>query len=352
MSAVWLTTPLVAAFVSGQDAERNLLACPMASARLRMGVAANAWREQGKENLFIEPPAIHRAGAADWRGAQVCVVPKFTFDLPLAPWVDACRAAKNSGCRLVVDICDYPFRKKPDVVDEFYSRVLGMADAVVVNSARMAEQIALHFSKPVVVIADAVLDAMATPAFSPAKRLKLLWFGHPSNLRFLEPWISALIEAAPCPCRLVIVTQDGHGVREAARNIQARYAPAFEARFVEWSLQSTRRELAACDIALLPGDPSDPIKGGVSANRIAEILNAGRVPVASPMQSYLELADAAWLGNNVIEGIRWAQAHPEEVLRRIRRGQALVAEKYTRRRLGEQWCELLREPAVANESTR
>lgn len=320
----------------------------MASARLRMGVAANAWREQGNENLFIEPPAIRELKDADWRGAQIGIVPKFTIDLPLAPWIDACRVVKDSGARLVVDICDYPFRKKPDVVDEFYSMVLGISDAVVVNSARMAEQIAPHFSKPVVVIADAVLDAMATPVFSPAKRLKLLWFGHPSNLRFLEPWINDLIAAAPRPCRLVIVTQDGYGVREAARNLQTRYAPAFEARFVEWSLASTRRELAMCDLAILPGAPSDPVKGGVSANRIAEILNAGRFAVASPMQSYLEFEDAAWLGNHVIEGIQWAQTHPEDALSRIRRGQALVKEKYTMRGLGGQWCELLRKLAAAS----
>ncbi len=293
--------------------------------------------------LFLEPSAILGAQATNWRDARIGIVPKFTIDLPLAPWVDACRAMKNNGARLVVDICDYPFRKKPDVVDEFYSTALGMADALVVNSELMAEQIAPHFKKPAVIIADAVLDPMAAPAYAPAKRLKLLWFGHPSNLRFLEPWISELTASAPRPCRLVIVTQDGHGVREAARNLQAHYAPAFEARFVEWSLESTRRELAACDLAILPGAPTDPVKGGVSANRIAEILNAGRLPIASPMQSYLEFEQAAWLGNNVIEGIRWAQAHAEEALKRIRRGQALVAEKYTMHGLGEQWCELLRQ---------
>lgn len=261
MKAVWLTGPAAAAFVAGQNAEQNLLACPMASARLRMGVAAHAWREQGNDNLFLEPSAILGAQATNWRDARIGIVPKFTIDLPLAPWVDACRAMKNNGARLVVDICDYPFRKKPDVVDEFYSTALGMADALVVNSELMAEQIAPHFKKPAVIIADAVLDPMAAPAYAPAKRLKLLWFGHPSNLRFLEPWISELTASAPRPCRLVIVTQDGHGVREAARNLQARYAPAFEARFVEWPLESTRRELAACDHAILPGAPTDPVKG-------------------------------------------------------------------------------------------
>ncbi len=348
MRAVWLTTPLVASFVSGQDAERQLLVCPLASARLRMGVAASAWREQGNENLFLEPAAIHATGATTGWGARICIVPKFTIDRPLAPWVAACRTLKHQGVRLVIDICDYPFRQKPDAVDEFYTLALGMADAVVVNSARMAEQIAPHFEKPVTVIADAVLDPMAAPAFSPAKRLKLLWFGHPSNLRFLEPWIGELIASAPRPCRLVVVTQEGYGVREAARDIQARYAPDFEARFVEWSLQSTRRELAACDIALLPGAPGDAKKGGVSANRIAEILNAGRFPVASPLHSYLEFEDAAWLGSNVTEGIRWAQAHPEQVLQRIRRGQALVAKQYTLHKLGAQWCELLRELTMAS----
>ena len=307
-----------------------------------MGVASNAWRERGNENLFMEPSSVVETPALNWQDATICIVPKFTIDLPVTLWLDACRAVKRHGIRLALDICDSPFGEKPDAVSEFYSQALGMADAVVVNSARMAEKITPHLKNPPTIIADAILGAMSAPAFAPAKRLKLLWFGHPSNLRFLEPWVHKLLKDAPRPCRLVLVTQDGHGAREAAQQIQAHYAPAFETRFVEWSLESTQRELSACDIALLPGVPSDALKGGVSANRIAEILNAGRFPVASPMHSYLEFEHAAWLGNDLIEGIRWAQANRGEVIARIERGQTLVEEKFAMRKLGDLWCELLR----------
>lgn len=346
MKVIWLVGPLAAGHVSGQNPEASLLACPLASARLRLGVAADAWRREGNENRFVEPASPNAREAIE-RGAQICVMPKFSIDLPLAPWIAACRAAKDSGARLLVDVCDYPFRPKPDVVDEFYKLALGMADALVVNSVRMAEQMAPHFARTPVVIADAVLDPMAKPAFGPAKRLNLLWFGHPSNLRFLEPCINELIASAPRPCRLVIVTQDGHGAREAAQQLQARFGPDFETRFVEWSLQATRRELAACDLALLPGVPDDAKKSAVSANRLAEILNAGRFPVASPMHSYLEFENGAWLGDNLMEGIRWAQANPAAVLERIARGQTLVAEKYAKEKLGNQWCKVLKEVACA-----
>ncbi len=311
-----------------------------------MGVAASAWNSQGHENLFCEPADVLNDTVMDWRNIPVCVVPKYSNDRPLEPWLNACSAAKINGCRLILDVCDYPFGKDAIFVENFYSTTLQIADAVVVNSERMAEALKPHFRKQITLIEDAVLDPMASPAFSPSGKLKLLWFGHPSNLRFLKPWIRTLLESGPRPYRLVIVTQDGYGVREDASHIQAQFGPDIEVRFVEWSLESTRRELAECDCAVLPGNPLDSVKAGISANRIAEILNAGRFPIASPFHSYLPFADSAWLGNNLLDGIGWAQAHPEEVIDRIRRGQKLVSERFVCQKIGQQWCELLENVAA------
>jgi hypothetical protein len=177
----------------------------------------------------------------------------------------------------------------------------------------------------------------ATPRFAPAGRLNLLWFGHPSNLRFLEPWINALIERGPRPCRLTVVTEDGYGVREAAANLSAQLAPSFEMVFVEWSLQATRRELERCDLALLPSDPRDPRKSGASANRLAEVLQAGRFAVASPLHSYLAFSESAWVGENLLDGLQWSLANPSSVMARILKGQALVREKYAMDAIGHQW---------------
>lgn len=142
-------------------------------------------------------------------------------------------------------------------------------------------------------------------------------------------------------CRLTVVTLDGVGAEQWTRDIEARHAPALEARFIVWTLEAMRSALRKCDLVLLPSDPSHPLKAGASANRIAEALNAGRFPVASPLRSYLPFADAAWLGDDLVEGIEWALAHRGEVLARIRRGQARVAEGFAADKIGRRWRELL-----------
>ena len=340
MKALWLLAPVVKQFASGENPEQGLLGCRMASARLRAAVAALEWKRCGNENVFMNPGAAGAGERIDYESAKICVVPKYLYDLPLEPWLDACLAARSSHCRLIIDICDYPFQKPP-AVQAFYSEVLKICDAVTVNSERMAELMAPHASRRPLVIEDAILGAMRDPGFAPAKRLELLWFGHQTNLPYLEACLDALARfATQRRCRLTVVTQDGIGVEDWTQDIQARVAPGLEAQVVPWSLEAMPVALRECDLVLLPNDPSDPLKAGASANRIADALNAGRFPVASPLPSYLEFGDAAWLGHDLIEGVRWALANPGETLARIRRGQALVAGKFAADKIGRQWREL------------
>lgn len=348
MRVLWLIPPVVAQFVSHSGNEDNLFNCPLASARLRMGVGANEWRHQGNENDFRQPFEILGEPSLEWRDVGFCVVPKYVRGQSPAVWLNACRRVKNKGCRLIVDICDYPFRENPIDIDEFYRKVLPLTDTLVVNSEQMATRMARHYKKKITVIEDAVLAPAEQPVFAPSGTLKLLWFGHPLNLRFLEPFVVELLASGPKPCKLVIVTADGFGAKELAQQIQDHHAPAVQAKFVEWSLESTREELAACDMSVLPADPFDLLKGGASANRLAEVINAGRFAVASPLQSYLPFADAAWLGNNLVEGIRWAQANGAEVLQRIQRGQGLVSGRFTLRKIGSQWCDLFDSAGTAS----
>jgi hypothetical protein len=341
VKALWLAGGTAAKFAAGEHPENDLLECPLASVRLRMGVAAREWKRRGNENVFWEPGGAGSGAQIDWHALDICIVTKYFFDLPLEPWLAACRAAKRNRARLVMDICDYPF-EKPPTVQAFYGEALNLCDAVVVNSERMAELMAPHTDRRPSVIEDAVLGARADAAFAPAKRVELLWFGHPTNLRYLHAARDALAQfAARRPCRLTVVTQDSAEVRGWVEAINGRFMPALEARFVPWSLQTTRAALDECDIVMIPSDPSDPLKSGASANRIAEALNAGRFPVASPLLSYLPFAEAAWLGTAIADGIEWALTNPDEVLSRIRRGQVLVAERLAGDRIGGQWVDLL-----------
>lgn len=340
MKAIWLVPPIVESYVSGDDPERSVLACRLASARLRMGVAALEWKRCNNENIFWNPGTAGTGQRMDWPSAKICVVPKFFFDVPLGPWLDACLAAKRHGCRLVVDICDYPF-KKPRPIPEFYSEVLRICDAVVVNSERMAELMAPHTAHRAHIIEDAILGSMGEPAFAPGVKLELLWFGHPTNLRYLDASIEPLARfALKQRCRLTVVTEYSADLARGIQAVNARFAPAFDAQLIPWSLEAQRGALQECQLVLIPSDPADAFKAGASANRIAEALNAGRFPVASPLPSYLPFSEAAWVGQDLVQGIEWALANRDKVIARIRRGQALVRAKFTAERVGHQWREL------------
>lgn len=105
--------------------------------------------------------------------------------------------------------------------------------------------------------------------------------------------------------------------------------------------------LRQCDLVLIPGDPQVPLKSGVSSNRLAEAIQAGRLAAASPLASYLPFQDCAWLGEDLVAGIRWAMANRGETLVRIRRGQQRVAERLDSAAIGGQWRRLFGELASA-----
>ncbi|HEY7657712.1 MAG TPA: hypothetical protein VH881_12655 [Burkholderiales bacterium] len=337
---LWLISPGAMQYATGDEPERGLLGCHLASVRLRVAVAALEWKRCGNENVLWDPGAAGAGQRVDWASVKICVVPKFYHDTPVRPWLDICLAARRHGCRLVVDICDYPFRKPPPV-PEFYSAVLRECDAVFVNSERMGELISPHTARHPLLIEDAILGKIGEPAFAPDNRVELLWFGHLSNLPYLEARLGDLIRiAARRRCRLTVVAEDGIGVREWTEDIRTPRAPGFETRFIPWSLGAMPVALRECDLVILPSDPSDPLKAGASANRITEALNAGRFPVASPLPSYLPFSQAAWVGQDIAQGIEWALANPGEVLARIRRGQAMVAERFSAAAVGGRWREL------------
>jgi hypothetical protein len=327
-------------YASGREPERGLLGCHLASVRLRAAVAALEWKRRGNENVFLDPGVAGAGESFDWSSAKICVIPKFFFDVPLQPWLEASFSAKGHGCRIVIDICDYPFRKPPPV-PEFYSAVLSACDAVVVNSVRMGELMSSHTAHHPLLIEDAILGTMAKPAFAPDSRIELLWFGHSINFPYLKARLGDLAQLnARKSCRLTVMTQDEFGIRQWTENIRRTLGHGLEARFIPWSLEALPIALRECDLVVLPSDPSDPLKAGASANRLAEALNAGRLPVASPLPSYVPFSEGAWVGQDLVQGIEWALANPGEVLARIRRGQAMVAERFSAATVGKRWREL------------
>jgi hypothetical protein len=346
--ALWLVPPVVINDIGTTPPETALLNSHLASIRLRTGVAAAGWQRAGHRNVFLAPDDAASVSRVDFSGVGICIVGKLFLDVRAADWLAVCRRAKAAGAGLVLDICDYPFSQKPPDVERFYEQALQLADVVTVNSVRMAELMSGHMGgQSPQVIEDAILSVPRRPEFAPGKTLELLWFGHINNVRYLERMMDALFAyGAEQRCRLTIVTEAGQGLEQAVQRINAACAPRLEVRFTPWSLDATRMALRRCDLVLIPGDPADPMKSGVSSNRLADAMQAGRLPVASPLSSYLPFGEAAWLGDDLVSGIRWAMANRGDVLVRLKRGQALVAERLAVDAISAQWRRLFEELAA------
>ena len=336
---LWLLPSPIAKSLAGEEPEHRMLNLPLASARLRGGVASTFALRAGHRNVFLNADDEAAVNSTDFDAVDLCVVTKF-MGKNNALWLDILgRLAKNKR-KILLDICEYPFvAKKNTGIAEFYKKALPYCDVMTVNSTRMQELMAPHLRRPPLVIEDAILEPVQKPAFAPGKILKLLWFGHPTNFNYLGELLPSLKAfSQQQDCQLTIVSSAE--LKEKVPAVDKRISARFSTRFIPWSFKTQREALADCDLVLIPGDPADPRKSGVSSNRIAETLQAGRFPVATALGSYLPYEQAAWLGKDLIAGIEFAVSQPQEVLARIRRGQALVKATVMPGIVGKQWLAL------------
>jgi len=98
--------------------------------------------------------------------------------------------------------------------------------------------------------------------------------------------------------------------------------------------------LAACDLVLLPG----PSRAHLSA--LLAALHAGRFALSHPDPGYEDLAEFAWTGNDLAEGIRWALTHPLDVLERLHRAKDHVERLHAPASVARHWVRIFQDNVV------
>jgi glycosyltransferase involved in cell wall biosynthesis len=229
---------------------------------------------------------------------------------------------------------------------EVYQRSLAETCVLTVPCAALADRLRPVARHGVRVIEDPWESPHSNPAaVRGADPLELLWFGNLGNtnadvveggLRRALPGLlgrRARIDVVSGPERSGLVA----GIAERL----TREYPAVAVRFVVWSPEAVWTALARCDLVLLPQDHRDAWGGVKSHNRLVETIRAGRFAVASPIPSYTELADYAWVGEDLAEGLAWTLEHPRAAERRVAAGQEYVAARFAPEVVGRKWAEVL-----------
>ena len=286
----------------------------LASARYRMLVPAAEMKES--KVIHVGPTANRRTLMERFSGADVVVLGKVFSENAL----DLVASLKEAGIAVLADYSDDHFSNP--ALGDTYRALANAVDRVVASTPGLAEVIARHSTTPVSVITDPVEGTQGEPRAPSAAPLRLLWFGHPTNLDTLQ---YALPQLRGLPVDLTLVTAPGAGAEQMG------------ARFRAWSVQAVFDELRQCDAVFIPSNPHDPRKAVKSPNRFTESLWAGRFVLAHPLPAYQELADYGWVGEDLCEGARWLAAHGEESVQRVRRGQQIVVERFSPRAVGAAW---------------
>jgi len=182
------------------------------------------------------------------------------------------------------------------------------------------------------------------PRCAPGTTLKLAWFGvfGPPLRPFLQAQLASLARRLDRPVELTFVTQAAMAdlvgsMAETLRTIE----PRFVVRHVPWSTTVTARALADCDLVLLPQDAESEWGLVKSHNRLVETIRAGRLAIASPIPSYIELAPYAWVGDDFVAGIAWALDHPDHAIARIAAGQQYVEQRFSPQVVAAKWRRVL-----------
>lgn len=319
----------------------------LASHRLRSAIPARELMAAGHEITVMSSPQDWLVGSEACHAARL-IISKLSHPSPaelsklMHAAAEQITEARKHGVVVLVDYSD-------DIVARGDHRsgptlqLLLQADCVVCASEELARRVRLYLgtAADVRVIPDPVEGERRDPQIpepTAVHPLHLLWFGHISNLDVLLNSMDVLRDAAQhIPLRLEILTSiPTEQLLELQIGLLGASLP-FAVDFTEWQGPDSLNEaLTRSDVAFLPVDLQGP-KAAASNNRLTEAFWGGCFVVASPVPSFANFADLAWLGSDFDEALAWVAGHPDAVMVRVRQAQDRIALHYTAEKVGSEW---------------
>lgn len=205
------------------------------------------------------------------------------------------QTAMNFGKR-VFDICDDHFHS---IFEQYYREHAMVADLITVNTDEMARIVLKETGRIATVIPDPYESEEQPAGYGEG----VLWYGHESNLKTIEPY-SGLIDR--------VLTHP------------------------EWTREKQLEAIKDCAVVVIPTDE----RKGKSANRLIEAVRNGRFVVAGELPAHDEFKDFMWIGD-IKQGLEWAKNNPEQCIKRVDICQNYIRDKFSPKTIGKQWFKAL-----------
>jgi hypothetical protein len=258
-------------------------------------------------------------------------------------------AAGRSPARVLADLSDdyaalaVPLRA-PFLVE--YQRRLAELCTLVVPCTALRDAVAPLARRGVEIIEDPYETPHARPVRTrPTGTLALCWFGNlgaPNAAGLRQALVALARDAGERACRLELIAAEQSralGIEIAAAVTAAR--STWSVVYTAWSPAAVEDAIARSDFVVLPQDYEASWGRVKSHNRLVQAIQCGRLAIASPIPSYLELSGYAWVGDPLGTGLRWALEHPDDAAARVVSGQAYIAKRFSPEAIGAKWARTL-----------
>jgi hypothetical protein len=305
---------------------------PLASARLRLAVAATAAQELDQKVSLGEltPERVDRLivgkiGANDIQTRQ-------------GVWLAEIERLKGLGARVYLDYTDHHLDNN-SVMTDFYLAACELADVICTPTRELKTALIEHFKIQCQIAV--VPDLLEYESVKPKKALVGaapvgLWFGHPTNAKFLAQFIESHSHALTGHSLAIVSSPQTLDILKRHKFSQP---PTVGIQMIPWSVQAVAQVAERTDYCVIPSDCNSP-KRYASNNRLITALALGLPTLATPLPSYSEFKDSfAAIGSaEAYDVLKQPESHSRGCLNFQEDGM----HAFTRPKLVAQWRSLLR----------
>lgn len=213
---------------------------------------------------------------------------------------------------------------------DHYINMCAIADKVVCATEALAKTIKAFTGINATVIFDpwGVEFEEKQPCYKPNGKLKLMWFGHPSNFNGLFSVLNYLLDN-----EILVVTS-----KEVEK---IKGLNGYELIPIPYNISNMAKTFEKCDAVIIPQNLNDITKLAKTHNRVVDSFRAGKFVVCSPVDAYLDFKDYAYIGD-VVQGVEWLkEQNPKEIEERITKAQEFIRKTFDPKILIKQWEEVL-----------
>ncbi len=313
-----------------------------------LGFLSQVWSfNSNKANDLI------KAGIPD-----LCLIGKLntnTKDLKHNMYVANCAALQlyhDHNVPIVTIYSDNHAQRK-DLVGTLYRFILKISNAVVFPTATLRDMTCkdLLSSKKFIIEDPWQVDFYNYESKNPpSEQFKIIWFGTGSNWKYLANILQNIIDIVPKSNKIEFTILTSIFMMEIISNDLKNLSfdcTKFVFRLVNWDFtnqpKQLENELQRSHIAIIPSDPSDPAKMGVSHNRVVDAVRSGCLTICSPLNSYKELNDIALVGHNLPELINYGIKNYKEVSQKTLFDVESKVSRFSPKQNFQKWTDVLKE---------